>query len=150
MTQPALRVALFGSGRISEIHGHNIANHPHLELAVVCSRNTKSAGRLAGLYGAKPVTSSAEVFADDTLDAVVIGSPNSTHIDLMLQAARHGVAALCEKPIDLDLDRVKEGWQEIQDSSAPLMFGVQPPVRPEFRRGSLPRHRRRDRPVGDS
>jgi myo-inositol 2-dehydrogenase/D-chiro-inositol 1-dehydrogenase len=120
--QPALRVALFGSGRISEIHGHNIANHPQLELAVVCSRNPESARRLAGRYGAEAVTSSSDVFTDDTVDAVVIGSPNSTHINLMLQAARHGIAALCEKPIDLDLDRVRASWQEINDANTPLML----------------------------
>ena len=79
-------MALFGSGRISEIHGHNIANDPELELAVVCGRNADFASRLAGRYGAEAVTSSADVFADDALDAVVIGSLNSTHIDLMLQA----------------------------------------------------------------
>ena len=34
--QTPLKVGLFGAGRISQIHGHNIANHPELELIVVC------------------------------------------------------------------------------------------------------------------
>lgn len=41
-------------------------------------------------------------------------------------SAQYGVAALCEKPIDLDLDRVRGSWEEIKDSSAPLMLAFNP------------------------
>ena len=40
------------------------------------------------------------------VDAVIIGAPTSMHVDLILLAARHGKAILCEKPIDLDIRRV--------------------------------------------
>ena len=79
MTKPTLRVALFGSGRISRIHGRNIANHPDLELAVVCSRNPDSASRLAALHGATAMTDAAEVFADSDLDAVVMDGEHSVY-----------------------------------------------------------------------
>ena len=46
MKQTPLKVGLFGAGRISQIHGHNIANHPELELIVVCLPRAESAESL--------------------------------------------------------------------------------------------------------
>ena len=47
------------------------------------------------------------MFANSDLDAIIIGSPTSTHVDLISRAMAQGVAALCEKPIDLDMGRVR-------------------------------------------
>jgi len=41
----------------------------------------------------------------------------------MTQAARRGIPALCEKPLDLDLARVKASAAELMDSPSPLMIG---------------------------
>jgi len=115
------RVALFGAGRIGLIHADNIARHPRLELTVVCSSRIESADRLAGRYGSVPTIDADRAFVE--VDAVVIASPNSTHIDLMTQAARRGIPALCEKPLDLDLSRVRASAAELMDSPSPLMVG---------------------------
>jgi myo-inositol 2-dehydrogenase/D-chiro-inositol 1-dehydrogenase len=45
------------------------------------------------------------VMADRMVDAVLIASPTSTHVELITAAAQAGKAALCEKPIDLDIER---------------------------------------------
>jgi myo-inositol 2-dehydrogenase / D-chiro-inositol 1-dehydrogenase len=112
-----LRVALFGAGRIGNLHARNIASHPDLQLVWVCDPFLEAARSLADRSGAQ-VTSVEEIFDDESIDAVVIGSPTDTHIDLIARARSHGKAALCEKPIDLDIRRVEE-YQDIINCGVP-------------------------------
>jgi len=63
------------------------------------------------------------VFADPAIDAVVIGSSTATHVELMTAAAKVGKAVLCEKPIDLDVDRVNRCRDEIAGLGVPIQIG---------------------------
>ena len=48
-----------------------------------------------------------QIVAAADIDAVVICTPTDTHADLIEQFAKAGKAIFCEKPIDLDVERVK-------------------------------------------
>lgn len=127
-----LKVALFGSGRIGQVHARNIADHPDLELAWIADPFIDGARTLAAETGAIAVESADEVFANGDLDAVVIGSPTSTHVDLISRAMARGVAALCEKPIDLDIERALACRDAIKGNNTPLMLGFNRRFDPHF------------------
>ena len=127
-----LKVALFGSGRIGQVHARNIAAHPDLELAWIADPFIKGAQALAAATGAQAVETADEVFANQDLDAIIIGSPTSTHVDLISRAVGAGVAALCEKPIDLDIDRVRVCRDQIRGTKTPLMLGFNRRFDPNF------------------
>jgi myo-inositol 2-dehydrogenase / D-chiro-inositol 1-dehydrogenase len=117
---------------MAQIHARNVADHPALTLTYVCARSHTSAERLATQFEATPATDAHAVLAGGEIDAAVIASPNSTHLDLILTAARSQVAVLCEKPIDSDLDRARASWPEIQRSPAPLMLAFNRRYDPSF------------------
>ena len=128
-----LKVALFGAGRIGSVHASNITSHGSLELVWICDPFLDGARRLANRSNARATASVEEVFADESIDAVVIGSPTDTHIELIAQARAHGKAALCEKPIDLDIRRVKEYLDAADDrDGAPVMLGFNRRFDPSF------------------
>ena len=127
-----LKVALFGSGRIGQVHARNIAAHPDLELAWIADPFIDGARTLAAGTGAIAVETADEVFANSDLDAIVIGSPTSTHVDLISRAMAQGVAALCEKPIDLDMGRVRACRDAIRGTKTPLMLGFNRRFDPNF------------------
>jgi myo-inositol 2-dehydrogenase/D-chiro-inositol 1-dehydrogenase len=127
-----LKVALFGSGRIGHVHASNILANPDLELAAIADPYIEGAQALAAGTGAVAVATADEVFAIDGLDAIIIGSPTNTHVDLISRAAAHGVAALCEKPIDLDIDRVLSCRENLRGSRTPLMLGFNRRFDPNF------------------
>ncbi|GGJ23542.1 UNVERIFIED_ORG: myo-inositol 2-dehydrogenase/D-chiro-inositol 1-dehydrogenase [Paenarthrobacter nicotinovorans] len=127
-----LKVALFGSGRIGQVHARNILANRGLELVAIADPFIEGAQALAEGTGAVAVTTADEVFAIDGLDAVIIGSPTNTHVDLISRAAANGVAALCEKPIDLDLDRVLACRDSLRGSETPLMLGFNRRFDPNF------------------
>jgi myo-inositol 2-dehydrogenase/D-chiro-inositol 1-dehydrogenase len=127
-----LKVALFGSGRIGQVHARNIADHPELELAWIADPFIEGAQALAATTGAQALATADEVFANADLDAIIIGSPTNTHVDLISRATAAGVAALCEKPIDLDIDRVRACRDQIRGTSSPLMLGFNRRFDPNF------------------
>ncbi|VXB05228.1 Inositol 2-dehydrogenase [Arthrobacter sp. 9AX] len=127
-----LKVALFGSGRIGQVHARNILANPELELVLIADPFIEGAQKLAEGTGARAVATADEVFAEDDLDAIIVGSPTNTHVDLISRAAARGVAALCEKPIDLDIDRVLACRDNLRGSNTPLMLGFNRRFDPNF------------------
>lgn len=128
-----LRLALFGAGRIGQVHARNILANPELELAVIADPFVEGARQIAEVAGADVVTDPDDVFARDDIDGIVIGSPTNTHVDLISKAAAKGIAALCEKPIDLDIDQVWECRERIKDAKSPIMLGFNRRFDPSFR-----------------
>ncbi|WP_323033480.1 Gfo/Idh/MocA family oxidoreductase [Paracoccus sp. (in: a-proteobacteria)] len=57
------------------------------------------------------------------MDAILIASSTATHADLIEAAVAVGKPVLCEKPIDLSLDRVNACAARIKDSNVPIMLG---------------------------
>lgn len=101
-----IRIAVLGAGRIGRIHAANAAANPRCRLIAVADTVLPAAKALAGQHGAEAATDPKVVIARPDLDAVVIGTPTDTHVDLLLEAARRGKAVLCEKPVDLEIRKV--------------------------------------------
>ncbi len=118
-----INIALFGAGRIGTLHAANIAaNHSRARLSCVYDTNTAAAEETAARYGAR-VASSVEAALEDTaIDAVLIASSTNTHVDLITAAARAGKAILCEKPIDLDIERVERCRRDIAGTGVPVQI----------------------------
>ena len=102
-----MRFALFGAGRAGTIHAHNIAHHPRAELGYVSDIDQAAAQRLTAACGGRAARRQQEIWEADDVDAVLIASSTDTHVDLLRQAMRAGQPTYCEKPIDLDIDKVR-------------------------------------------
>lgn len=102
------RFALIGAGFIGSVHAANLAANPAVDFAFVYDVDTARAGVLASKHGARVATDIAQVFDADAVDAVYVASSTDTHAEHLRRAADAGVAVLCEKPIDLDLDHAIE------------------------------------------
>jgi myo-inositol 2-dehydrogenase/D-chiro-inositol 1-dehydrogenase len=117
-----IKFAQFGAGFIGKIHGMNIAKHPRSELKYVYDVDTAAAESLASKLGARVASSPEEIWASD-VDAVLIASSTNTHADLLGSAIQSGKPVYCEKPIDLDIDRVKTVVQQAQSTNLPVLVG---------------------------
>ena len=117
-----IRFGQFGAGFIGKIHGANIARHPKAELAFIYDVNAEAAEQLAAKLGAKVAAGPEEIWASD-VDAVLIASSTNTHADLLSGAIQAGKPTYCEKPIDLDINRVKAVVQQAQQTDLPILIG---------------------------
>lgn len=126
-----VRFGLLGAGRIGKVHAKAVTSNPKARLVAVADAFEKAASDLAGQYGAKVRSIEAIEKADD-IDAVVICTPTDTHADLIERFSRAGKAIFCEKPIDLDVARVKACLKVVEAEGATLMVGFNRRFDPHF------------------
>jgi len=127
-----LNIAIIGAGRIGAVHGATVAAHCDANLVLVSDPFADNAANVAARYGARSTTNVAEVFAADDVDAVIIGSPTPTHVDHIISAVRAGKAVLCEKPVDLSIERVDECLAAIAGKEDTVMIGFNRRFDPTF------------------
>lgn len=132
MSSSPIRIALFGAGRIGQVHAKNIIMESQAELVVIADPFIDAAKRLAAISDAEAVATPEEVFLRDDIDAVIISSPTSTHVDLIIRAVTNNLFVLCEKPIDLDILAVQECQREIDHRSSQVMLGFNRRFDPSF------------------
>ena len=118
-----LKFSLLGVGRIGKMHAQNIAINPNCELEYVYDVNNPAAEKIAKEIDCKIAKSPEEAISSSNVDVVYIATATPTHIDYMLQAANAGKAIFCEKPIDLDIDKVNQCWDEIKNLKVPIQIG---------------------------
>jgi myo-inositol 2-dehydrogenase / D-chiro-inositol 1-dehydrogenase len=116
------RIAVLGAGRIGKIHAANVASNSDAKLVVVADPFEGAANSLAEKLGCEASTDCLSVIERDDVDAVVIGTPTDTHIQFMLHAVSKGKAVLCEKPIDLDMDKSLAAAKEVERHDGRVML----------------------------
>jgi myo-inositol 2-dehydrogenase/D-chiro-inositol 1-dehydrogenase len=117
-----LGVAVLGAGRIGKIHARNVAESSGAKLVVVADPFGDAAQVLATQCGCEASPDPLAAIGRPDVDAVVIGTPTQTHIELMLQAVKSGKAVLCEKPIDLDFAKADAAVTEIEHLGGRVML----------------------------
>jgi len=118
-----LRIAVLGAGRIANIHAANVAANPDVILSVIADPWREGVDKLAAKLGCAAAYDCAAAIERDNVDAIVIGTPTDTHIDLMLRAVKLGKPVLCEKPIDLDFAKAAKAVEEIERQNGKVMLG---------------------------
>ena len=114
------KIALFGAGRIGHVHARNIVDHPSTALTYVVDPVEDRAVELAA--GARAECVGEEIaLGDAAIDAIVVASLTSTHAALIENGLEAGKAVFCEKPLDLDIGRVRDVLATI-DRAAPPVF----------------------------
>jgi len=126
-----VRLGLLGAGRIGKVHAGAIAANAGATLVAVADAFPEAARALAAATGAEVREADAIMNASD-IDAVLITTPTDLHANMIEQAARAGKAIFCEKPVDLDVARVKECLAVVAAEKALLMVGFNRRFDPNF------------------
>jgi myo-inositol 2-dehydrogenase/D-chiro-inositol 1-dehydrogenase len=122
---------VLGAGRIGKVHAKAVSSNPDAVLVAVADAMADAATSLAAQYGAE-VRSISQIEAANDIDAVVICTPTDTHADLIERFSRAGKAIFCEKPVDLDAERVKACLKVVEETGAKLMVGFNRRFDPHF------------------
>jgi myo-inositol 2-dehydrogenase / D-chiro-inositol 1-dehydrogenase len=122
-------VALFGAGRIGQIHARNAAATSGLKLKYIVDPNQTAADALAKSTGAAVVDADV-AFADATITAVIIASATNAHLDQALRAQAAGKTIFCEKPLDLEFKRARGAAPQLE--RATMLMGFNRRFDPHF------------------
>ncbi len=117
-----VRFGVLGAGRIGKVHARTIAASGRAAVAYLADPVPTAAEALAADVGARVASVDAIIAAKD-VDAILIASPTPFHAEQIEAASNAGKAVLCEKPVSLSVDRIRECLAVVERNATTLMVG---------------------------
>lgn len=98
------KFGIVGAGLIADFHARAIRELPNARLVGVHNRTFDKARRLAAAHGAKAYETFEGLLKD--VDIITIATASGAHLKPAVAAAQAGVHVLCEKPLEITLERI--------------------------------------------
>src|SRR3954462_15007723 len=124
-----LNIGLIGYGFMGRAHSNayrKVNNFFDLQyrpvLKAVCGRSEQQLKAFAGKWGYESTeTDWRKLVERKDIDAIDICTPNNTHKEIALAAAKAGKAILCEKPLSMNAAEGEEMCREVEAAKVPNM-----------------------------
>ena len=100
-----LGYALVGAGAIATIQAEAISRIPEARLVAVYNRTPDTARALGERWGVDWTADYDEILARPDVDAVSICTPSGARVELAVSAAQAGKHVVCEKPLEVTVER---------------------------------------------
>ena len=118
-----INVALFGLGRIGQMHGENLHAHKKFNLKYTFDIDKNLSKKISNKFDALPIDNPRTAFQDKNVDIVFIASSTPTHINLINEATKYKKIVFCEKPLDLDIKKVNSCKKRIKKFNPKIQLG---------------------------
>lgn len=136
MTRKPIRVAILGTGRISDLHAAEYLNNPQGQIVALCDNNINLAKERAKAWQLKDVFISddyKEVLSRSDVDLVEILLPHHLHLPVVLDAIAADKAVSLQKPVGINLQEADQIVAAAAAANKPVKvfenFLFHPPVR---------------------
>jgi predicted dehydrogenase len=113
------KIGIYGAGMISEVHARALAEMKNAELVGVYARSEEKSFAFAEKYACKAFSGDPQSFFEE-IDVVTIATPSGFHLEPTEMAAKNGVHVICEKPIEITLDRIDQMIRVCQQNKVTL------------------------------
>ncbi len=120
-----ITIGVIGAGRIGKVHTETIVRSvPEAQVVAITDINIVAARELAQHVGVKSVSDDYRtVIQNPDVAAVIICSPTNSHAQYTIEAAKAGKHVFCEKPVDLDLERIRSVVRTVDQCRVKFMVG---------------------------
>lgn len=121
-----VKVGIIGAGRIGKVHITSISTR--VKEAVIKTvadpyLNDETADWAKSLGVEHTTRDYREIINDPNIDAVLICSSTDTHSPISVEAIKAGKHVFCEKPIDHDVDKIKEVVEALKGTNLKYQVG---------------------------
>ncbi|MBW8040221.1 MAG: Gfo/Idh/MocA family oxidoreductase [Planctomycetes bacterium] len=116
---------IVGAGLIADFHAKAIADIPNAKLTCCCDKIPDRANKLAAKYDVRAFESYEEILKSDDVDIVTIATPSGFHMEPTIAAAEAGKHVLCEKPLDITLERI-DAMTQAHNKTGTRLGGIFP------------------------
>lgn len=114
------RFGIIGAGLIADFHAKAISLLENAQIAAVCDIDKERADKMAVKYCCKSYGSYDALCNDKEVDIVTIATPSGLHAEPVIAAARAHKHAICEKPLEITLDRIDAMIKAHEDAGTQL------------------------------
>jgi UDP-N-acetyl-2-amino-2-deoxyglucuronate dehydrogenase len=117
---PKYRIGIIGVGAIAGMHAKAIRDIDGAKVVAASCRTEDKGRKFCQEYGGEWYGSYEALLDEAKPDVVTICTPSGAHLEPTLAALERGVHVLCEKPIEINLDRARQMVDAEAKSSATL------------------------------
>ncbi|MCL5006225.1 MAG: Gfo/Idh/MocA family oxidoreductase [Acidobacteria bacterium] len=132
-----IRMGILGTGHRAQYVGKIFSLQPSVEIVAIC--DVYGPRRQEGLKLAVPIATATDdyrrVLDRKDIDAVLIGSPDHWHKQMLIDAVRAGKDAYCEKPVIHSLAEGPEEVKAVEESGRIVQTGTQQRSWPHYQLG---------------
>ena len=120
-----MKLGLIGAGRIGKLHAELLTHHiPEAEIKTIAEIYLDNINGWANQLGISNLTADySDILSDDDIEAVLISSSTDTHARLIIEAAEAGKHIFCEKPIDLNIEKIQQALNSVKAAGVKLQVG---------------------------
>lgn len=97
---------IVGAGSIADFHAKAVQSLANACLKGICGTNPVKVKTLAEKYKCKIYKSTTEMLRDPGIDIITIATPSGAHMEPAVEAAKNGKHVICEKPLEVSLERI--------------------------------------------
>ena len=123
MDKNIINIALFGLGRIGQMHAENLINHPEFNLKYIFDIDKKLSKRLSKKYQSIPIKNPSIAFKDKSIKCIFISTSTKTHLKFIKEAVKNKKTVFCEKPLDLSLKKINQCKKNIAKYNPKIQIG---------------------------
>ena len=97
---------IIGAGLIADFHAKAIDDIPQAKLVGFCDIVSERAEKLADKYSCRAFGSYEDMLGSKEIDIITIATPSGLHMEPAVAAAQAGKHVICEKPLEITLERI--------------------------------------------
>jgi UDP-N-acetyl-2-amino-2-deoxyglucuronate dehydrogenase len=117
------RFGIIGAGLIADFHAKAVNDIENAQLVGFCDIAPDLAQKLAKKYSCKAFKSHQEMLTSGEVDIVTVATVSGAHMEPTIAAAEAGVHVICEKPLEITLDRI-DAMIEAHKKSGTALGGI--------------------------
>ncbi|MDN3596904.1 Gfo/Idh/MocA family protein [Zunongwangia endophytica] len=119
-----IKIALIGTGYISNYHIRGLMTIPEVEIAAVVSKHLRNAKKFAESYDIEKAYSSIiPIIKDTSIDAVIISTPNVFHAPYAIEFLKNGKDVFLEKPMAMNTEEGENICTTAKETKHLVMIG---------------------------
>lgn len=119
-----LKIGIIGAGRIGKVHAKAALNVKEAIIKWIADPIAADLEETAKSMGIEKYSKDyKDILNDKEVDAVFICTPTDTHYQISMEALNAGKHVFCEKPVDLEISRVKDVKDLAEKTGKKYMVG---------------------------
>ena len=124
MDNRIVRIAIISASEMGKVHIEAVTRNPKLELAAICDIDEERLKAAGEKFGVKTLyTDYRDILKDDSIEAVLVATPDQLHREMTIAALESGKHVLCEKPMALSLEDCRAMIDASKRTGKKLMIG---------------------------
>ena len=123
MGKNKINIALFGLGRIGQMHAENLINHPQFYLKYIFDIDKNLTEKLSKKYNCIGIKNPNIAFRDKNIKSIFIATSTKTHLRFIEEGVKNKKVIFCEKPLDLDLKKINQSKKKLSKLNPKIQMG---------------------------